>query len=104
MATPGEPYWGLAARHRQCELAASTSRSQGLRAWVYFAKIKGMRTKGNEYSDIAARHALVALRYSVAFRARVAPCQHSGSSSQMACAKRVWIRIPARYGNPHDTT
>lgn len=44
-----------------------------------------MRTKGNEYSGIAARHALVALRYSVAFRARVAPCQHSGSSSQMAC-------------------
>ena len=47
-----------------------------------------MRTKGKEYSGIAARHALVALRYSVAFRARVAPCQHSGSSSQMACTRR----------------
>ena len=58
---------------------------QDSKAWDAVAETR-VRTKGKEYSGMAARHALVALRYSVALRARVAPCQHSGSSSQMACA------------------
>ena len=76
--------WGVlkAARARAAHKRPQPSVTGATGGWAGV----GPRTKGNEYSGIAARHALVALKYSVALRALVAECQQSGSSSQMACA------------------
>jgi len=61
------------ARANSCR-EPSTSHSVSSAPWK--------TTKGNAYCGIAARHAPVASRYSVALRARVAPCQHSGSGAR----------------------
>ena len=64
---------GTLARSNSCR-EPSTSHSVSSAPWK--------TTKGNTYCGIAARQALVASRYSVALRARVAPCQHSGSGAR----------------------
>ena len=64
---------GTLARANSCR-EPSTSHSVSSAPWK--------TTKGNAYCGIAARQAPVASRYSVALRARVAPCQHSGSGAR----------------------